>query len=71
MQTPRSIAIREPRRGGDFSQELAEKGWYHSFDWPTGLASKATVSRITTPFGRGSASRLVPMEEAVGKLQHR
>jgi hypothetical protein len=36
MHTPRSIAIREPRRGGDFSQELAEKGWYHSFALPDG-----------------------------------
>jgi tRNA (mo5U34)-methyltransferase len=27
---------RVPRRGFDFSQELAEKGWYHSFDLPDG-----------------------------------
>ena len=26
----------EPRRGKDFSQELAEKGWYHSFELPDG-----------------------------------
>ena len=25
-----------PRRGVDFSQELAEKGWYHSFELPDG-----------------------------------
>jgi tRNA (mo5U34)-methyltransferase len=24
--------MQEPRRGKDFSQELAEKGWYHSFE---------------------------------------
>jgi tRNA (mo5U34)-methyltransferase len=28
--------MREPRRGVDFSQELAEKGWYHSFELPDG-----------------------------------
>ena len=28
--------MREPRRGMDFSQELAEKGWYHSFELPDG-----------------------------------
>jgi SAM-dependent methyltransferase len=28
--------IREPRRAKDFSQELAEKGWYHSFELPDG-----------------------------------
>ena len=26
----------EPRRGLDFSQELAERGWYHSFELPDG-----------------------------------
>lgn len=29
-------ASRSPRRGRDFSQELAEKGWYHSFELPDG-----------------------------------
>jgi len=29
-------ASRPPRRGRDFSQELAEKGWYHSFELPDG-----------------------------------
>jgi len=28
--------MQEPRRGKDFSQELAEKGWYHSFELPDG-----------------------------------
>jgi tRNA (mo5U34)-methyltransferase len=28
--------MHEPRRGKDFSQELAEKGWYHSFELPDG-----------------------------------
>jgi tRNA (mo5U34)-methyltransferase len=28
--------MKEPRRGLDFSQELAEKGWYHSFELPDG-----------------------------------
>ena len=28
--------MNEPRRGKDFSQELAEKGWYHSFELPDG-----------------------------------
>jgi tRNA (mo5U34)-methyltransferase len=28
--------MQEPRRGKDFSQELAEKGWYHSFELPGG-----------------------------------
>jgi tRNA (mo5U34)-methyltransferase len=27
---------RSPRRGRDFSQELADKGWYHSFELPDG-----------------------------------
>lgn len=27
---------RQPRRGRDFSQELADKGWYHSFELPDG-----------------------------------
>ena len=27
---------RPPRRGRDFSQELAESGWYHSFELPDG-----------------------------------
>jgi tRNA (mo5U34)-methyltransferase len=27
---------RPPRRGRDFSQELADKGWYHSFELPDG-----------------------------------
>ncbi len=29
-------AIRRPSRGKDFSQALAEKGWYHSFELPDG-----------------------------------
>jgi tRNA (mo5U34)-methyltransferase len=29
-------ASRPPRRGRDFSQELAERGWYHSFELPDG-----------------------------------
>lgn len=28
--------MKEPRRGWDFSLELAEKGWYHSFELPDG-----------------------------------
>ncbi len=28
--------MHESRRGKDFSQELAEKGWYHSFELPDG-----------------------------------
>ena len=28
--------MQEPRRGMDFSQELAKKGWYHSFELPDG-----------------------------------
>ena len=28
--------MHEPRRGKDFSQELADKGWYHSFELPDG-----------------------------------
>jgi len=28
--------MQEPRRGKDFSQELADKGWYHSFELPDG-----------------------------------
>ena len=28
--------MREPRRGKDFSRELAEKRWYHSFELPDG-----------------------------------
>src|SRR6266702_8651729 len=28
--------MHEPRRGKDFSQELAEKGWFHSFELPDG-----------------------------------
>jgi len=28
--------VRPSRRGNDFSQELAEKGWYHSFHLPDG-----------------------------------
>ena len=32
----RPLPIREPRRAKDFSQELAEKGWYHSFELPDG-----------------------------------
>src|SRR6478609_11842597 len=27
---------RPPRRGRDFSQELADSGWYHSFELPDG-----------------------------------
>jgi tRNA (mo5U34)-methyltransferase len=27
---------RQPRRGRDFSQELVDKGWYHSFELPDG-----------------------------------
>src|SRR5581483_1834048 len=30
------IPTRPSRRGRDFSQELAEKGWYHSFELPDG-----------------------------------
>src|SRR5450755_1687863 len=28
--------MHEPRRGKDFSQELADMGWYHSFELPDG-----------------------------------
>jgi tRNA (mo5U34)-methyltransferase len=28
--------MRQPRRGRDFSQELADQGWYHSFELPDG-----------------------------------
>jgi tRNA (mo5U34)-methyltransferase len=28
--------MKEPRRGKDYSPELAEKGWYHSFELPGG-----------------------------------
>jgi tRNA (mo5U34)-methyltransferase len=28
--------LRQARRGRDFSQELADKGWYHSFELPDG-----------------------------------
>lgn len=28
--------MNEPRRGKDFSRELAEKGWFHSFELPDG-----------------------------------
>jgi tRNA (mo5U34)-methyltransferase len=31
------LSSRPPRRGRDFSQELAEKGWYHSFELPGGV----------------------------------
>jgi len=31
-----SHSAREPRRGEDFSQELSEKGWYHSYELPDG-----------------------------------
>ena len=31
------LPSRPPRRGRDFSQELAEKGWYHSFELPGGV----------------------------------
>ena len=34
MGTPANI--RQPRRAEDFSQELSEKGWYHSFELPDG-----------------------------------
>lgn len=30
------LPSRPPRRGRDFSQELIEKGWYHSFELPDG-----------------------------------
>src|ERR1043165_5108685 len=30
--------MNEPRRGMDFSRELAEKGWYHSFELPDGTS---------------------------------
>jgi tRNA (mo5U34)-methyltransferase len=30
------LPSRPPRRGRDFSQELAESGWYHSFELPDG-----------------------------------
>jgi tRNA (mo5U34)-methyltransferase len=30
------LPSRPPRRGRDFSQELADKGWYHSFELPDG-----------------------------------
>jgi tRNA (mo5U34)-methyltransferase len=36
MQQPPLRFIREPRRGEDFSRELAEMGWYHSFVLPDG-----------------------------------
>jgi tRNA (mo5U34)-methyltransferase len=31
-----SLLVRPSRRGSDFSQELARRGWYHSFDLPDG-----------------------------------
>ncbi len=31
-----SITNRQPRRGKDFSKELSERGWYHSFELPDG-----------------------------------
>ena len=30
--------MQAPRRGKDFSKELAEKGWYHSFELPDGTS---------------------------------
>ncbi|MEO8596257.1 MAG: DUF1698 domain-containing protein [Candidatus Solibacter sp.] len=30
--------MQEPRRGKDFSRELSEKGWYHSFELPDGTS---------------------------------
>ena len=30
------FSTRKPRRGLDFSKELADKGWYHSFELPDG-----------------------------------
>src|SRR4051794_20457884 len=39
--------MQEPRRGKDFSQELAEKGWYHSFELPDGTSIEG-YNRIDT-----------------------
>ena len=39
--------MHEPRRGKDFSQELAEKGWYHSFELPDGTQIEG-YNRIET-----------------------
>jgi tRNA (mo5U34)-methyltransferase len=39
--------MHEPRRGKDFSQELAEKGWYHSFELPDGTQIEG-YNRIDT-----------------------
>jgi tRNA (mo5U34)-methyltransferase len=35
--------MKESRRGEDFSQELAEKGWYHSFELPGGTRIEGYV----------------------------
>lgn len=44
----------EPRRGLDFSQELAEKGWYHSFELPDGtrILGYNKLEVLRTRYGR-------------------
>jgi tRNA (mo5U34)-methyltransferase len=36
--------VRPSRRGSDFSQELARRGWYHSFDLPDGTHLEGWIS---------------------------
>jgi tRNA (mo5U34)-methyltransferase len=35
--------MKEPRRGLDFSKDLAAKGWYHSFEMPDGTAIEGYI----------------------------
>ncbi len=46
--------MNEPRRGMDFSRELAEKGWYHSFELPDGTSIEGynKVGWLRTRYGR-------------------
>ena len=30
------MTLRDDRRAGDFTKDLAKKGWYHSFEFPDG-----------------------------------
>jgi tRNA (mo5U34)-methyltransferase len=38
------FSVRPSRRGSDFSQELARRGWYHSFDLPDGTHLEGWIS---------------------------
>ena len=46
--------MNEPRRGMDFSRELAEKGWYHSFELPDGTSIEGynKIGWLRTRYGR-------------------